>query len=114
MRPSRHAGHARLASLAALAAASVLVLAGCAGTDAAATDDGRIVVVASTNVYGQIAEEIGGDLVDVTSIVSSTAQDPHAFEPSAQDQLTLCFSVVRQLAHILVDDSCRDQWNGHA
>jgi zinc/manganese transport system substrate-binding protein len=75
-----------------VAAASALSLAACAGTDAgvtdaAVTDDGRIVVVASTNVYGQIAEQIGGDLVDVTSLVSSTAQDPHSFEPSAQDQL---------------------------
>ena len=52
-------------------------------------DDGRITVVASTSVYGQIAEEIGGDLVDVTSIVSSTSQDPHSFEPSAQDQLAV-------------------------
>ena len=39
------------------------------GGDRSTEDDGRIDVVASTNVYGQIAEEIGGDLVDVTSIV---------------------------------------------
>ncbi len=71
----------------ALAAASVLVLAGCTGTPAA--DDGRIAVVASTNVYGQIVDAIGGDLVDVTSIVSSASQDPHSFEPSARDQLAV-------------------------
>ncbi|GAA1922093.1 zinc ABC transporter substrate-binding protein [Microbacterium aoyamense] len=71
----------------ALAAASVLVLAGCASTPT--TDDGRIAVVASTNVYGQIVEAIGGDLVDVTSIVSSASQDPHSFEPSARDQLAV-------------------------
>ena len=68
-----------------------LGLAGCAsaGSDAAASDDGRLQVVASTNVYGQIAEEIGGDLVEVTAIVSSAAQDPHAFEATAKDQLTV-------------------------
>lgn len=73
-----------------LAAASALVLAGCAGT-AAGDDagDGKIAVVASTNVYGQIAEEIGGDLVDVTSIVTNESQDPHSFEPSARDQLAV-------------------------
>ena len=73
-----------------LAAASALVLSGCAG--AAAGDDaseGRIAVVASTNVYGQIAAEIGGDLVDVTSIVTNESQDPHSFEPSARDQLAV-------------------------
>ncbi|MEV4686621.1 metal ABC transporter solute-binding protein, Zn/Mn family [Microbacterium sp. LWH3-1.2] len=73
-----------------LAAASVLVLSGCAGT-AVGEDagDGMIAVVASTNVYGQIAEEIGGDLVDVTSIVTNESQDPHSFEPSARDQLAV-------------------------
>lgn len=79
----------------ALAATSALVLAGCAGsaepgsTESASNDSGKITVVASTNVYGQIAEEIGGDAVEVTSIVSSAAQDPHSFEPSAQDQLAV-------------------------
>lgn len=73
----------------ALAAASALALAGCVSTGAAGEDDGRIAVVASTSVYGQLAEEIGGDLVDVTSIVSSVSQDPHSFEPSAQDQLVV-------------------------
>lgn len=80
----------RSLSVLGLAAASVLVLAGCAGT-AAGDDkgDGKIAVVASTNVYGQIAEEIGGDLVDVTSIVTNESQDPHSFEPSARDQLAV-------------------------
>ncbi|MET0780518.1 MAG: zinc ABC transporter substrate-binding protein [Microbacterium sp.] len=82
----------RLAAPVALAAASALVLAGCAGTsaetDAAASGD-RITVVASTDVYAQIAEEIGGELVDVSAIVSSAGQDPHSFEPSARDQLTV-------------------------
>ena len=75
-----------------LAAASVLVLAGCAATpagDDATGGDDAITVVASTNVYGQIAEEVGGDLVEVTSIVSNAAQDPHSFEPSARDQLSV-------------------------
>jgi len=75
----------RALTLLGLAAASTLVLAGCASS--AAGDDGRLQVVASTNVYGQIASEIGGDAVDVTSIVSSASQDPHSFEPSARDQL---------------------------
>ena len=75
----------RALTLLGLAAASTLVLAGCAS--GAAGDDGRLQVVASTNVYGQIASEIGGDFVDVTSIVSSASQDPHSFEPSARDQL---------------------------
>jgi len=77
-------------SAAALAAASALLLTGCASGEAEGTgDDGRIDVVASTNVYGQLVEEIAGDLVDVTSIITSNAQDPHSFEASAQDQLAV-------------------------
>jgi zinc/manganese transport system substrate-binding protein len=75
-----------------LVAISALALAGCASTSADAggeTDDGAVQIVASTNVYGQIAEAIGGDAVEVSSIVTSAAQDPHSFEPSAQDQLTV-------------------------
>ena len=84
----------RLLVPAAFAAASALTLAGCSttsssGADTDTTDDGRIVVVASTNVYGQIVEQIGGEYVDVTSIVASASQDPHSFEPSAQDQLAV-------------------------
>lgn len=72
----------------ALAAASIVVLAGCTATDTGA-DAGRITVVASTNVYGQIAEVVGGDDVDVVSIIDSSSQDPHSYEPSARDQLTV-------------------------
>jgi len=81
----------RLTAPAALFAASAIALAGCASgaPGAAASADGRLQVVASTDVYGQIAEEIGGDLVDVTSIVTSAAQDPHSFEVTAKDQLTV-------------------------
>ncbi len=72
-------------------AATVLALAGCA-TPAAGdepSDGGRLSVVASTDVYGQIAAEVGGDLVEVTSIVGNESQDPHSFEPSARDQLVV-------------------------
>ena len=78
-----------------LAAASALVLAGCAsgqpadGGEGGEAADGRLSVVASTDVYGEIASQVGGDLVDVTSIVTNASQDPHSFEPSARDQLTV-------------------------
>ena len=78
----------RLAVAVSLAAASVVLLAGCA-TATSAEDDGRIAIVASSNVYAQIAEAIGGDFVNATALVSSAAQDPHSFEPSARDQLTV-------------------------
>ena len=81
--------HSAVSAL-ALGAASALVLTGCAtATGTAAEDDDAISVVASTDVYGDIAATVGGDLVEVTSIISSAAQDPHSYEASARDQLTV-------------------------
>ena len=77
---------ARIAIISTISIAA-LTLAGCAATPA--VDDGRVHVVASTNVYGSIAEAVGGDLIDVTSLIATAAQDPHSFEASAQDQLAV-------------------------
>lgn len=72
---------------AALAAAA-LTLAGCsAATEPGASDDGRIAVVASTNVFADIVETVGGDRVDVTALIANESQDPHDFEASAAAQL---------------------------
>ncbi len=80
----------RFLPAAALVAASVLALAGCAGgATGEQTGDGTLQVVASTNVYGDIAAAIAGDLVEVQSIITSVAQDPHSYEASARDQLTV-------------------------
>jgi zinc/manganese transport system substrate-binding protein len=77
----------------AVVAASVLVLAGCATTQPEAQPtqipfDG-ITIVASTNVWGDIAKSIGGDRVQVVSIIENFAQDPHSYEASARDQLAV-------------------------
>lgn len=42
-----------------------------------------IKIVATTNVYGDIAQQIGGEHVAVTSIITLPTQDPHEFEPTA-------------------------------
>lgn len=71
----------------ALAAASMLALAGCSATTEPASSSGAIAVTASTNVWGDIAKEIGGDHVEVTSVIASLSQDPHEYEVTAADQL---------------------------
>lgn len=70
-------------------AVAVVALAGCSATPSAGSSDGTVRVVASTNVYGNIAETVGGDAVHVTSLMSDPAQDPHSFEASAQNQLAV-------------------------
>jgi len=67
----------------------VLALAGCAPSGGPTAEPTGVPVVASTNVYGSIAQLIGGDHLSVTSLIDSAAQDPHSFEASAQDHLTL-------------------------
>ena len=53
-------------------------------TDGAGSD-GRITVVAAENFWGSIAEQVGGDRVEVTSIIDSPDADPHDYEPTAAD-----------------------------
>ena len=72
----------------ALSLALSLALAGCSAA-APQKDDGLIHVVASTNVYGDIVKQVGGDRVSVTSIIADPSQDPHSYEADAQVQLAL-------------------------
>ncbi|CAH2794844.1 MAG: Zinc ABC transporter, substrate-binding protein ZnuA [uncultured Paraburkholderia sp.] len=51
------------------------------GTSAFAAD-AKIPVVAAENFYGDVVQQLGGDCVDVTSILSNPDQDPHLFEAS--------------------------------
>jgi zinc/manganese transport system substrate-binding protein len=43
---------------------------------------GPVAIVAAENVYGDVARQIGGPDVTVTSIISTPGQDPHQFEAS--------------------------------
>jgi zinc/manganese transport system substrate-binding protein len=73
-----------------LAVAAVTVLAaGCgAGTDDAAAD-GRIAVVASTNVWGSVAAAVGGDDVSVRSLIDDAKADPHSYADKPEDATLL-------------------------
>jgi zinc/manganese transport system substrate-binding protein len=52
-------------------------------------DTGVIKVVASTNVWANIIELVGGEWVEVTAIIDSAAKNPHSYEVSASDQLAV-------------------------
>jgi zinc/manganese transport system substrate-binding protein len=70
-----------------MATALLMMLAVFAAARAA---DGEIAVVAAENFYGDVARQVGGDRVAVTSIMSNPDQDPHLFEVSP--------TVVREIA----------------
>jgi len=71
-----------------VASAAGLALTGCAAP-APADEATGLSVVASTNVYGDVAAAIAGDAATVTSIIDSPTIDPHSYEASAQDQLVI-------------------------
>jgi zinc/manganese transport system substrate-binding protein len=64
---------------------AVVVLSGCGST----AKNGRLNVVAAENVYGNIAAQIGGPHVSVTSILTSPSADPHLFEPGTATGLAV-------------------------
>jgi zinc/manganese transport system substrate-binding protein len=72
-----------------LSALVAVTLAGCTASQPDNAGDGVVRVVASTNVYGDIAASVGGGDIEVTSIIDDPAQDPHEFEANARVQLAL-------------------------
>ena len=52
-------------------------------------ETGAIQVATSTNVWASVVEILGAEWVEVTAIIDDPLQDPHSYEASARDQLTL-------------------------
>ncbi|MFQ4147273.1 zinc ABC transporter substrate-binding protein [Arthrobacter sp. LAPM80] len=77
------------------ALAASLTLAACGGGGGAGAAGGTVApagtisVVASTNVYGDIAQAVGGAYVEVHAIISKPGADPHSYEANAQDKLAV-------------------------
>jgi len=79
--------------LAAAAALIMFALAACSGGDQPSAGGAqppagdKVAVVASTNVWGSVVAAVGGDKVDVKSIIHDPSADPHAYETTADDAL---------------------------
>ena len=71
----------------AIVAITSLALAGCSATSA--PESTGVSIVATTTVYGDIAQTIVGDYGTVTSLIGDSTVDPHSFEASARDQLAI-------------------------
>src|SRR5437588_5431273 len=48
----------------------------------------QIHVVAAENFWGSLAAQLGGDRVQVTSVIANPTTDPHDYEPTALDART--------------------------
>ena len=84
--PSRRA--ATLVGSSLVTAFALAATAGCGADDVGAAGDG-VQVVASTNVYGDLVQTVGGDRVQVTSVIEDPSADPHSYEASARTQLAV-------------------------
>lgn len=93
----------RTAAIAKAVAAGFAALSMSAAAFAAG--DVKVNVVAAENFYGDIAKQIGGNHVDVTSILSNPDQDPHLFEASPQTARAL-----QHAAIVIYNGAAYDPW----
>jgi ABC-type Zn uptake system ZnuABC Zn-binding protein ZnuA len=70
-----------------LTALALLALAGCGGAEtepAAPSNGGRLQVVATTTLVGDVVSQIGGEHISLTVLMPHGA-DPHSFQPVPRD-----------------------------
>ena len=90
-----------------LLALGAAVPAGCSSptpTDAS----GRIRVVAAENFWGDIARQIGGSRVQVTSLLSDPSADPHLYESNARDAAAVASARIVVVNGVGYDDFMHD------
>ncbi len=102
------------AVIAALAGVmTVAAVSACSTTDAEnadaskAANDGNavITVIASSNQWGSLAKDLGGEYVDVTSILNNTGTDAHDYEPTTND-----ISKIQNAQVAVVNGAGYDDW----
>src|SRR3954447_4022882 len=54
----------------------------------------KLEVVAAENVWGSVARQLGGDRVDVQSIILNPGTDPHDYQPAPSDARTMAVAQV--------------------
>lgn len=108
--------HRRLAPI-ALGLTAAVVLSSCSGAGdsgaGARVAEGNVDacpgdvvdVVVSVSQWGSIVEELGGECATVTTVVTSSAVDPHDFEPTVAD--IAAFSAAQL---VVVNGSGYDNW----
>jgi zinc/manganese transport system substrate-binding protein len=86
-----------------------LLLAGCGSREpGGSSSSGKLRVVAAENFWGSIAAQLGGERVQVRSIIVNPSTDPHSYEPTASDARTMAGA---QLA--IVNGIGYDEWASH-
>ncbi|MDH7897019.1 ABC transporter substrate-binding protein [Bifidobacterium catenulatum subsp. kashiwanohense] len=93
-------------AIAALASVGMLAsVAACGSGQSTSEKNGTIEVVASVNQWGTVAKTLGGDNVNVTSIINSTNVDAHDYEPTTSD-----IAKLQKAQVIIVNGAGYDAW----
>lgn len=82
MRMPRRFRATRTAAVVLGATLAAVTLTACGTTP---ESDGELRVVASTDVWGSVAQAVAGDRLEVTSIITEPSADPHSYEASPAD-----------------------------
>ena len=93
-------------AIATLASVGMLAsVAACGSGRSSSEKNGTIEVVASVNQWGTVAKTLGGDNVNVTSIINSTNVDAHDYEPTTSD-----IAKLQKAQVIIVNGAGYDAW----
>jgi zinc/manganese transport system substrate-binding protein len=93
-----------LSTLVLTVAISTVAVSACGGERTAGRPD-TPTVVASTDVWGSVAEAVAADHATVTSIISGAAADPHSFEASPADA-----AAIIDASLVVYNGGGYDQW----
>jgi zinc/manganese transport system substrate-binding protein len=88
-----------------LAGFALVALGGCGLTTSTQVSNGKVEVVAAENFWGSIASQLGGDKVEVISIIANPATDPHVYEATANDA-----RLIARAGYFIVNGAGYDPW----
>ncbi|MFT3877185.1 MAG: anchored repeat ABC transporter, substrate-binding protein [Propioniciclava sp.] len=93
----------RPVALAAALAAGVLAVSGCAPKPLLSAHPDRLQVVTTTGLLRDLVRQVGGDRVDVVSLVPDGA-DPHSYEPTLRDARNVVYADVAFSNYALLEE----------
>ncbi|MGN6218763.1 MAG: anchored repeat ABC transporter, substrate-binding protein [Microbacterium sp.] len=93
----------RMFAATAALAATVLTLTGCASKPLLSAETDRLQVITTTGLLRDLVQNVGGDRVDVASIVPDGA-DPHIYEPTLRDARNVVYADVAFSNYALLEE----------
>ena len=102
-RSGAHGLVARTVRGAAVVVVAALAVSGCAARPLLEPGTSRLQVVTTTGILADLARNVGGDRVDVVSIVPDGA-DPHTYEPTMRDARNVVYADVAFSNYALLEE----------